>query len=431
MTLDKYFASLWSSKIRYNLSNIKELLSYLNDPQLKLPPTIHVSGTNGKGSTVAMFKSIFMNKGLKVHAYISPHLIKLNERITVSNKEITDEYLYQVCKDIIKVSYSRKIELTFFEAITAAAFLAFSENPADILILETGMGGRLDATNTIENSILTLITPISYDHTKYLGSTLTKIAREKAGIIKKYTPCVISYQVDKVRKVLIELCKKEGVIYSCYNIDFYIKKLDKSFFYTTNIKKEKFPAPSLLGDHQLVNASAVISGMYLINKHFNTSSYDISLGLINTFWPARIQKVNFKDYKHILNCNLQIWLDGAHNDSGAEVLSNWVANSLGKKVFLIIGMMKDKRVEKFCSYFNGLVKGAYAVQVLSEPKRSYKAQILSKKASKSLGVDCLDSESLEKSLLEIKKVSQEKVEHVVLTGSLFLIADFFKLIQKN
>jgi dihydrofolate synthase/folylpolyglutamate synthase len=179
--------------IELGLTRVYQLLERVGNPHQKLPPTIHIAGTNGKGSTLAYLKAIFEDAGLKVDCYISPHLVRFNERIILAGKEIEDDFLNEIlleCKKAAEIE--PKINVTFFEGITVAAFLAFSKIKADVLLLETGLGGRLDATNVIKKPIATIITPISFDHTEFLGITLAKIAFEKAGIIKPGVPVIIS-----------------------------------------------------------------------------------------------------------------------------------------------------------------------------------------------------------------------------------------------
>jgi dihydrofolate synthase / folylpolyglutamate synthase len=209
-----FFLPFWPDPSTYRnidlgLHRVYQLLERLGNPHLRLPPTIHLAGTNGKGSTLAFLQAIFEDSGLKVHCYISPHLVRFNERIILAGKEIEDDFLNEIllkCKNAAAIE--PKINVTFFEGITVAAFLAFSKVRADILLLETGMGGRLDATNVIENPLATIITPIDFDHTEFLGKTLAKIAFEKAGIIKPNCPVIVAKQKSSALKVIKEVALK-------------------------------------------------------------------------------------------------------------------------------------------------------------------------------------------------------------------------------
>ena len=210
-----------SGFIDLNLSRIEELLKRLNNPHLKLPPTIHFAGTNGKGSTLSFVKSILQESGLKTHCYTSPHLVDFNERIILANKEISDEVLNAVLRECQKPCEQEPvINITYFEGITAAAFLAFSQVKADILLLETGLGGRFDATNILNEVLCSVITPISIDHEEFLGNNIERIAFEKAGILKQNCPLIIGNQSDEALKVLIQEAENKNCKTYIYNKDF-------------------------------------------------------------------------------------------------------------------------------------------------------------------------------------------------------------------
>lgn len=417
----------WRPDIKYDLENITRILETLDNPHLKLPPVIHIAGTNGKGSSVAMLKSIFRAAGYRVHAYTSPHLLEFNERIVLSGEKISDQYLFEVCERTRIACLDAGIQPTFFEGTTAAAFLAFSEVKADILILETGIGGRLDATNVVPNPLITLITPISYDHMEYLGATLSMIATEKAGIIKAGVPCVISCQVDEVYKTLLHRCEELNSPAFCYEYDYGLRKTDDGFLYQSNNSEHQFSKPSLRGDHQLVNAAAVIALVGLINRKFNITNSNIETGLQNIQWPARIQKIPYEKYSKLAGQHVQIWVDGAHNNTGAQVLASWIADNLSAPIYLILGMTKNRNIEEFCSYLKPLTSMGYGVRVLSEVM-SYTGEVVSARAG-SIGIECHPADSIEEAIRAITEHSrgQEKV-NIIITGSLFLAADFLKLI---
>ncbi|MCC8368761.1 MAG: bifunctional folylpolyglutamate synthase/dihydrofolate synthase [Rickettsia endosymbiont of Oxypoda opaca] len=416
----------WKNNEKYDLENIAILLKVLGDPHLKLPPVIHIAGTNGKGSSAAMLKSIFTAAGYKVHVYTSPHLLEFNERILIAGEKISDSELWEVCEQTRIASIKANIEPTFFDGTTAAAFLAFANNKADILILETGLGGRLDSTNIVPNPLITLITPISYDHMDRLGETLPLIANEKAGIIKPFVPCVISSQVEEVYEVLLTKAAELNSPAFCYEYDFGMKKTTEGFTYLSKNFTYEFPAPSLLGDHQLINAAAVIAVISLINEQFNINNKAIEKGLKNTIWPARIQKIDPQKYSKLAKNNVQVWVDGAHNNSGAQVLAAWAYDNLEPPIYLILGITKNRNIEEFCSYFRGLTIKGYGVKVLSEPLSS-SAEIISQRGKKS-GIDFAAADSIEEAIKEISELNTNNKANIIITGSLFLAADFFKLI---
>ena len=419
----------WKKQIKYDLENINSFLKSLGNPHLKLPPVIHIAGTNGKGSSSAMLKSIFTQAGYKVHCYTSPHLLEFNERIIVASEKISDNELWQVCEHVRVVSEKFNIEPSFFEGTTAAAFLAFANNKADILILETGLGGRFDATNVIDQPLITLITPISYDHMHVLGSTLQLIAFEKAGIMKQGTPCVISVQVPEVHEILFAKAENLAAPTFCYEYDFGIQKTDKGFIYSSQNFTYEFPTPSLFGDHQLINAASVIALISLINKQFYINNEAIAKGLQNTIWSARIEKINPQKYSRLIGDNVQIWVDGAHNNSGAQALTAWIRDNLKSPIYLILGMTKNRNIEEFCAYFKGLITKGYGIKVLSETL-SYNAEIIALEASKT-GIDFAASESLEEAIIDIKKINGDNKANIIITGSLFLAADFYKLLSTH
>jgi dihydrofolate synthase/folylpolyglutamate synthase len=413
--------------IKYDLTRIKKLLEALSSPHLSLPPIIHIAGTNGKGSTVAYLKSIFHAAGLKCHAYISPHLIEFNERIVINSEKIDDKYLFELCEITRIASEKIGIEPTFFEATTATAFLGFSQNSADVLILETGLGGRLDATNVIEKPLLTIITPISFDHMEYLGPTITDIANEKAGIIKKHTPCVVSNQLEGALEVILQKCQIEHSPAIVYQYDFGIeKKLDGFSFISKNWNFD-LPLPALRGDHQILNSATSIAALALGQKTFSFTKEHFVEGLRNANWPARIQKIAPEKYSQIISKDIQIWIDGAHNSHGAKVLANWIQDDLKNEVTIIIGMTKNRNVVEFLSQFKGLYKNIYAVPIFSE-SLSYSAEKLVELAFEG-GIKITPCLCLEDALTRIN--NDLLVRNVIVTGSLFLAADFFKLIGIN
>lgn len=416
----------WHQYIKYDLENINKILAQLGNPHLKLPPIIHIAGTNGKGSSAAMLKSIFETAGYKVHLYTSPHLIEFNERIVLAGEKISDSYLFEVCEKTRLASAEVGVDPTFFEGTTAAAFLAFASTKADILILETGLGGRLDATNIVPKPLITLITPISYDHMDILGATLPLIASEKAGIIKTGVPCVISCQVDEVYETLLVKCRELNSPSFCYEYDFGLQKTDNGFIYLSKNLQYEFLAPALLGDHQLINAASVIALIGLINTQFNINNASITKGLQNTIWPARIQKIDPKKYRRLTKDNIQIWVDGAHNSGGAQVLASWMKDNLDSPTYMILGMTKNRNVKEFCLHFSGLIIGGYGVKVLSEPL-SYSAEIICQGMNEA-GITSIIAESLEEAISEIRKLSHDDKVNIIITGSLFLASDFFKLI---
>ncbi|RYE05686.1 MAG: bifunctional folylpolyglutamate synthase/dihydrofolate synthase [Rickettsiaceae bacterium] len=411
-----------------NLSYLLKLSTQLGNPHLKMPPIIHIAGTNGKGSSVAMLKSIFENANYKVHSYTSPHLFEFNERIVLAGDKINDEYLFDVLERTKRAASSINLDnLSFFDGITVAAYLAFSEIFADILIVETGIGGRLDATNIIENPIISIITSISYDHMDFLGLTLQSIATEKAGIIKPHTPCITSLQTQEVYDVIIAKCQKLKAPLFCYEYDFCAQKSELGFVYLSNTLSHQFSMPSLHGDHQITNAATVIAAINLLNHQFKINVQQIDNGLREIDWPARIEKIDNYRYSSLISSNINIWLDGAHNLGGAQALANWLRSDVSKPIYLILGMTKNRDVSQFCQPLVKIIKQAYSVKVLSEAS-SYSAEILSDLASPT-GINILPADSIEAALQDIDKELAGKSCNVIITGSLYLASDLSELLK--
>jgi dihydrofolate synthase/folylpolyglutamate synthase len=421
--------SLWSLEKKHNLEHMHKLLSKLGDPHKNLPRTIHIAGTNGKGSSQAFLKSVFTAAGFKVHSYTSPHLIEFNERIDLAGKLISDDHLFELLDRVKYASDSLGIQPSFFEGTTVAAFLAFAEVEADVLILETGIGGRLDPTNVIENPIATLITPISYDHMEYLGGTLAKIASEKAGIIKPGTPCVVSAQTEEVYDIIVDKCEKIGAPCFCFEYDYGVNLLSDGFEYLSQKYRLKFPLPSLHGNHQILNAAGAIATIMMVNDEFKITSRQIVDGLLSAKWPGRIQKIEPAAYSHLAGNNIRIYIDGAHNAAGAQVLADWVQTCLSEPVYMILGMTKNRNPIEFCSFFNDVIEEGRAVAVTSEPS-SYVASVLAPLASRS-DIPFKSSNSLEEAIKELAALNDKKAANIIITGSLFLTADFLKLLMKE
>ncbi len=400
---------LWRDGI-YDLKNLSLLLAELGYPQKKLPPVIHIAGTNGKGSTQSYIRSIFEKAGYKVHSYTSPHLVHFNERIVLASEMISDQYLFEICEKTRIACERLNLNIKFFEGITAAAFLAFSEIDADVLILETGMGGRLDATNIVPNPALTIITPISFDHMEYLGPTLPIIACEKGGIIKPGTPCVISAQEDDVYNVLSDICIKLRAPICAFEYDFGVEKIDGGFkIIGLGDDDVIFSMPSLMGDHQIINASTAIAGILNI-KNFNISHNHLIDGIKNATWPGRLQKIRE-----------DLWADCAHNQSGAFVLSNWIREHLRSDVSLILGMTKNRDVLKFLEPFAGVVSNIFCVHIKSEAS-AYTAAKLAEIAFAS-GIKTIACDSLSDALALSSAIGNDRV----VTGSIYLVADLMKM----
>ena len=336
---------LHPKKIDLSLNRLRNLLRKLGNPHLKLPPVIHVAGTNGKGSVISYLRSIYEKNGLNIHTYTSPHLIKFNERIRINSSLVNNKYLSSLLEECEDKNNGKSI--TFFEITTAAAFLAFSRIDSDLVLLETGLGGRYDATNIIQNSLCSIITPISMDHMNFLGTDLLKIASEKIGILKKKSIIVLSKQKNSVRQLIRNEVKKKQAILFEEGIDWKITKvLKNSFILSFCDNNFEFEKPSLHGYHQIENLSTALAAILAIKK-FKLKMKNINQGIKETVWPGRMQNLNNGKLKKIIGKSFDLWLDGGHNIHASEVLFTEIDKWKKSKIILILGMVSGKDPVKF------------------------------------------------------------------------------------
>lgn len=360
----KALEALHPKKIDLTLDRVLGLLEKLGNPHRRLPPVIHVAGTNGKGSTIAFMRAMLEAAGQHVHVYTSPHLIKFNERIRLAGALVDDATLIHVFDEIETLNAGAPI--TFFEITTVAAFMLFARVPADVLLLEVGLGGRLDATNVITPAV-SVITRISMDHMEFLGDTLEKIAAEKAGIMKPGVPCVMGYQADEnVKAVFRARAAEVGSELIEYGKDFTTQELPDGFIYRADdqtgrrVDEIKYPLPALLGAHQILNAAAAITALHIFSNLMPHTPYltpeCIAHAMHTVEWPGRLQRITSGPvYEEMLRtlgdraAQVELWYDGAHNDSGAEALAEqcrrWKAE--GAEIHLVLGMLKRKDASIF------------------------------------------------------------------------------------
>lgn len=342
------------------MGRLLSLLQKLGNPHLKLPPTIHIAGTNGKGSTQAFLKSILHAHGKRVHAYTSPHLVKFNERIELCGQAISDDDLSALIIEVQRVNEGEAI--TFFEVTTAIAFLAFSRIPADYLLLEVGLGGRFDATNVIEQSVATAITPIDVDHQEFLGSDIGKIAAEKAGILRKNTPSYWAKQQKIVTDVLVRQAKSIGCSYKQEGTDWLVTPQ------AWQMGENSLPLDDLglKGAHQKQNSALALSLLKdILGDEFDDKK--ALLGLKNVSWPARLQQVPIDKFMDI-SFHHELWLDGAHNPHGAKALAAHIKEQWGNQpTYLIMGMLNNRNADEWLESFDGLITEAVTIPLTSTP----------------------------------------------------------------
>ncbi|MFO1242441.1 MAG: folylpolyglutamate synthase/dihydrofolate synthase family protein [Rickettsiales bacterium] len=322
--------------IALGLERIRQALFLLGHPENHLPPVVHVAGTNGKGSTIAFLQGILQAAGYRVHVYTSPHLMRFNERIQLSGEMIDDVLLAALLEEVIEKT--RNVPLTFFESTTAAAFLAFAQRPADILLLETGLGGRLDATNVIDHPALTILTPISFDHMEYLGNTLQAIATEKAGILKSGAPCVVAPQDEEALAVIEQKAQEKNVPLSVYGIEWKQRSGSEGFDYHSSVWQLDQLRVSLPGTHQYINAATAIAAAEQL-RNFTVTPHHIAHGLLSAVWPGRLQRI----YPPTLPEKVEVYLDGGHNVAGLQAQAVWI-KSQPNPVHVVLGMLRDKEI---------------------------------------------------------------------------------------
>lgn len=337
---------------------MQAILEKLGNPHKKLPPTIHLAGTNGKGSTLAFLRAMLEAAGKSVHTYTTPHMVQFNERIHLAGVEISDDYLYEIMEKV-RVA-AEGLKLGFYESTTAGALLAFSEVEADYLLLETGMGGRLDATNIIENPVMCTMATISKDHTKFLGDDLRLIAGEKVWIIKQGAQVVCSMQHDEVHEIVENWCVEKGAELTSYGYDFGIDKTAQGLLLQTPEKDYQFGEPSLLGYHQYINAgTAAIAALKL-----GLDIEAIGQGVKSASWPSRLEKIE----KSWIEDDFEFYLDGGHNPAAAYALAGFMEDEWADKpTYLIYGTTRGRDTSEFLEKFAGKVQHLALVKVNAEP----------------------------------------------------------------
>jgi dihydrofolate synthase / folylpolyglutamate synthase len=347
--------------IDFNLQRMHVILAKLGNPHHRLPPVIHIGGTNGKGSTQAFLRAMMEAAGLTVHAYTSPHLVKFHERVRVAGELISEENLSALLEECEAVNGGEPI--TFFEITTAAAFLAFSRTPADYLLLEVGLGGRLDATNVIDHPAACCITSIGLDHQQYLGETIELIAGEKAGIIKRNVPCVLGFMPQEARETIEAVAEKVRAPLTIAGQDWDCFSQHGRLVFQDQNGLLDLPQPALPGTHQYQNAGNAIAVLRTLNDARINDDH-IASGLKNVSWPARLQRLSNGSLSKLLPEGSELWLDGGHNADAGVVLEQALKAMPPKPLVIIWGMLNTKDSTQF---FRPLAKIAQQVFTLSIP----------------------------------------------------------------
>lgn len=351
--------SLHPKLIDLTLDRVWRLLAALGHPERTIPPVIHVAGTNGKGSTVAMLRAGLEGVGETCHAYTSPHLARFHERIRLAGELISEEDFIRVLDECWEANDRQ--EITFFEITTVAAILAFSRTPADWTLLEVGLGGRLDATNVIDRPRMTVITPVDYDHQQYLGETLAEIAFEKAGILKRGVPCVVGPQHDEALDVIERQAAKVGAPLLIHGQHWHAVEERGRLVFQDEHGLLDLPAPNLPGPHQFLNAGGVLAAL----RHLGYGEDACEAAVTNAFWPARMQRLRQGPLVELAR-EAELWLDGGHNPAAGKVIAETLRQMPERPTHLICGMLKTKDPAGFLKPLREVADGLTSIAIPGE-----------------------------------------------------------------
>ena len=345
--------------IDLTLDRMWRLLDALGNPQNDLPPVIHIAGTNGKGSTQAMIRAGLEAAGKSVHAYTSPHLARFHERIRLAGELISEPALTDLLDECYAANNGETI--TYFEITTCAALLAFARTPADYTLLEVGLGGRVDATNVIDDPALTIITPVSFDHPQFLGNTVAEIAGEKAGIIKRGIACIVAPQPDDAMEVIETRAARLGAPTIAHGQHYHAMPERDGMIFQDESGLLDLPRPNLIGDHQIENAGTAIAAL----RHLGYDNAACEAAVTQAFWPARMQKLKHGPLIDMAG-TAELWLDGGHNAACGQATARALAALPARETHLICGMLNTKDVTGFLQPFAKVAKSLTAVEIPDE-----------------------------------------------------------------
>jgi len=415
--------ALHPKRIDLSLDRMWHVLDRLGHPEKNLPPVIHVAGTNGKGSTIAFMRAMLEAAGARAHVYTSPNLVRMNERFRLGRTGggvlVSDTDLIAALETCERANGNAPI--TVFEIETAAAFLLFADHPADVLLLEVGLGGRLDATNVVPVPLASVITPISMDHLDFLGDTLEKIAGEKAAIMRRGTAAVIGRQTEGPLSVLVRRAEEVGAALHVAGQDWMASEERGRLVYQDQQGLFDLPSPRLFGRHQIDNAGTAIAALRAGGFKLPTSAYE--QGLLKAEWPARMQRLTAGDLVAQAPAGSEIWLDGGHNPEGGRIIAAALADleeRVSCPVVLIVGMLSTKDVEGFLRNFTGLARRLVAVPIASD--KSLPADAIAATA-RAIGIAADASTGVAAALREIAALELDPPPRILITGSLYLAGE--------
>jgi dihydrofolate synthase/folylpolyglutamate synthase len=415
-------SGLHPERIDLDLARVHRLLERLDHPERRLPPVIHVAGTNGKGSTIAYLRAILEAAGRRVHVLTSPYLVRINECFRLGRPGggslVGDDELYAALEHCERANAGAPI--TIFEIQTAAAFCLFAQHPADVVLLEVGLGGRLDATNVIEAPLATVIAPVSMDHTEFLGDTLTAIAREKAAIIKRDVPAICAEQAAEAMAVIEQQAKRlHAPLYSAGQ-EWHVSVERGRLVYQDDRGLMDLAAPKLFGRHQFDNAGLAIATLRA-QSLFRIDPAAFEAGIVNAEWPARMQRLGSGALVDQAPPGSEIWLDGGHNAEGGRVAAAAVGDleeRVSRPLVVIVGMMANKDASAFLANFAGLTRHIIAVQIPESVGAMPPDRLAD--AARALGMRVESSAGVEAALRSLARLAYEVPPRILIAGSLYL-----------
>ena len=421
-------AALHPKRIDLSLDRIECLLAALDHPERKLPPAIHVAGTNGKGSTIAFMRAILEAAGKRVHVYSSPHLVRFNERYRLGQPGegvlVSDAELSATLEECERANAGAPI--TVFEITTAVGLVLFARHPADVLLLEVGLGGRLDATNVVDHPLATVITRIAIDHTDFLGSTLEKIANEKAGILKRGTPAIVAAQARDALAAIERQAARLNAPLKIAGEDWTATEERGRLVYQDEAGLLDLPAPKLYGRHQFENAGLAIAALRAI-KPFKISPAAYEAGMVKADWPARLQRLAAGRLVDLVPAGSELWLDGGHNPDGGRAIAAALADleeRVSRPLVLIVGMLASKDCVGFLSNFTGLARRMIAVPVPGAEK-SLTAEGVAD-AARAIGLPATSRDNLIEAIEAARKLDLDPPPRILITGSLYLAGEVLR-----
>ncbi|WP_109311014.1 folylpolyglutamate synthase/dihydrofolate synthase family protein [Ruegeria sp. AU67] len=401
--------------IDLTLDRVWRLLAALDHPQNKLPPVIHIAGTNGKGSTQAMIRAGLEGAGLSAHAYTSPHLARFHERIRLAGELISEPDLTAVLDECYAANGGENI--TYFEITTCAALLAFARSKADYTLLEVGLGGRLDATNVIHDPVVTVITPVSIDHEQFLGDTLGKIAAEKAGIIKPGVPCIVGPQQDEALEVIEYTAARLGAPLLVHGQHWHVTEENGRLVYQDETGLRDLPLPNLLGAHQYQNAGAALA----VLRHLDLGDDAYEAAVIKAEWPARMQRLKTGPLVEQAP-EAELWLDGGHNAAAGLALADLLAKLPARPTHMICGMLNTKDVTGYLAPLAAQAQSLTAVSIPGEAN-TLSADDTAEAASR-VGLAASTADSVTEALKNITE--NDPQVRVLICGSLYLAGNILR-----